>query len=140
MVQHEGVQGAEGHLVAAVLGGGGHDGAANLAGQGSTEPQATGLVKHALHLGGGRPEPGGAADDEAVVLGELGCVNDGDAGECLAGLDGVHLLKDLGGEGLGDAQQVDGGTGSLGTGGGGLGHVEHVPVHAVEDNGDLGHV
>ena len=138
VVQHEGVQGAEGHLVPVVLGGGRDDGAANLPDEGAVSPLSAGLVEDALHLGGNRPEAGGAAQDDAVVVLEVAGLYKGNIGECLWGLDGIHHLQNLEREGLGDALEIDDSTTGLGTLRGGAGHLEHVTVHAVENNGDLG--
>lgn len=116
-------------LLATAEGGGRDKDTGHLAPEATGSPLLAGLVPEGLPLGGEVAVAGGDAEEEGVVLLELGGVlEDGHVG----GLGGsVHLGEDLLGEGLGDLVDVGRAAGLLDTGLLSLGQLLDVAVHGV---------
>lgn len=118
-----------GGLLAAALGGGADEEAGELAVVAAGGPLLAGLVPEGLPLGGEVAEAGGDPDQEGVVLGEGGGVlEDLDVGGLGAG---AQLGQDLGGECLGDLEDVGGAAGGLDALQLGLRELLDVPVEGV---------
>ena len=66
-----GVEGEDGALLAAMLGRGRGEDAADLADQRALDPQPAGLVEEVAHLRRHHAEAGRRAEDDGVVVGEL---------------------------------------------------------------------
>jgi len=59
-----------------MLGGGAGEYAADLADQGAIHPQAAGLIEEVAHLRRHVAEPGRGAEDDGIVVGQLGRLGD----------------------------------------------------------------
>jgi hypothetical protein len=135
LVEEGGDDREERRLLPAVLGRGRGEGAADLADEGVRRPEPAGLVPEIRHLRGDAPEPRRRADDDRVVVGELGGRRDRRLlVELRAG-----LLGDLGRHQLRDPLHVDLGAGATRPLGGRLSHALDVSVGAVIEDEDLRH-
>lgn len=116
-------------LLATTLGGSGDEQTGVLTPVGTGLPLAAGLVPEGLPLGREVAVTGGDTEEEGVVLLEgLGVLEGGDLGRLWWG---VHLLKHLLGEGLGNLVQVARTTGGLNTLLFGLSNLLDVAIHRV---------
>lgn len=89
-------------FLATVLGRGRGEGRGELAGEGARGPELASGVEEGRDLGGETTETGGGTEEEAVKLLELLGLGEG-VDDGVLGLEratSVHLLEDLGGEGL----------------------------------------
>src|SRR5262247_144858 len=71
------MEGGDGRFLAAMLGAGTREHAANLADQHPLDPEAAGLVKEVTHLRAHVTEACGRSKDDGIVVGKLVCGRDG---------------------------------------------------------------
>src|SRR5690606_12919123 len=136
VVQEEVVQAAKGGFLTAVLGRRGGEGTPDLADQLALRPLAAGLIKEGAHLRCGRAKTGACADDDGVIVFQIG--HSGDRGFLIHLVMGVacHFFR----HGFRYALHIDNSAFNLtGTFGNSIGHLFDMALGRMIKHENPGH-